>query len=281
MFLQIERHTTVDKLKLCLLNMLSWFHDYCVKNNLRYYLVEGTMLGAARHQGFIPWDDDIDVGMPRPDYELLKKKIKGTVQDNKYLLETEESEKQDYYYAYSKLYDIRTTQIEDRRVKVVRGVGIDIFPIDGIGDTLKDAKRNFKKIGFWLDILTSRVVAIRGGRKWYKNLSVTVFQALPNMLVNEKRLLKRISMLCQQRSFDNSEYVGSLVTTYRAKEIMPREFYGEPTLYRFENIEAYGVQDFESYLSHLYGDWRKLPPEDQRQTAHLQLGIDLDHSYLA
>ncbi len=75
----------MDDLKFCLLDMLLWFHNYCKDNSLRYYLVEGTMLGAARHQGYIPWDDDIDVGMPRSDYEQFKQEIENTIQNNKYL----------------------------------------------------------------------------------------------------------------------------------------------------------------------------------------------------
>ena len=271
----------MDEFKRCLLNMLAWFHEYCVSNELRYYLVEGTMLGAARHQGYIPWDDDIDVGMPRSDYEQLKKKIEGSIQENRYLLESEDSDNSDYFYMYSKLYDIRTTQVEDRKVKVVRGVGIDIFPIDGIGETEEEAFHNFKRIGLLLDVLTSRVVSVRNGRKWYKNVAVKVFQALPSFLINEKKIMKSISELCKQRSFDESKYVGGLVTTYRTKEIMPRSYYGEPKLYKFENIEVYGVSDYEHYLTQLYGDWRQLPPKEKRQTAHLQLDVDLNHSFLA
>lgn len=165
-------------------------------------------------------------------------------------------------------------------MQVVRGVGIDIFPLDGIGDTEEEAQKNFKRIGFLTDVLTSRVVAVRDGRKWYKNLAVRLFQAIPRFMINEKKLMKKISLLCQERAFDDCEYVGGLVTTYRAKEIMPRSYYGEPALYQFENIKVYGVRDYDRYLTHLYGDWRKLPPVDQRHTAHLQLSVDLDHSYL-
>lgn len=76
-------------------------------------------------------------------------------------------------------------------MQVVRGVGIDIFPLDGIGDTEEEAQKNFKRIGFLTDVLTSRVVAVRDGRKWYKNLAVRLFQAIPRFMINEKKLMKK------------------------------------------------------------------------------------------
>ena len=278
--LQNPKVISMDRLKTCLLDMLSWFHSYCVDNGLRYYLVEGSMLGCARHHGFIPWDDDIDIGMPRPDYEKLKSLIAGKIQNSAYLLETEESDKPEFFYTYSKLFDVRTTQVEERRINVVRGVGIDVFPIDGIGETLESAKSNYKPIAKQMDLLTARVVAVRPGRKWYKNAAVRVLQLVPKAFINEKKIMKKISDMCKQREYDSSEYVGALVTTYRAKEIIPRSFYGTPTIYKFEDIEVYGVEKFDEYLTHLYGDWRQPPPEDKRQTAHLNLSIDFDHSYL-
>ena len=260
--------------------MMDRFHRYCVENGLSYYLVEGSMLGAARHHGYIPWDDDIDIAMPRKDYEALKKLIGGKVLEGRYLLESEETDKPDYFYPYAKLYDVRTTQIEKRKRNVVRGVGIDIFPLDGIGDSKEEAERNYRPIGKKIDLLTARVVAVREGRKWYKNLAVRVLQALPKSFADEKKLLREISELSRQRDFDKSGFVCNAVSAYRQKEIMPRAIYGAPTLYRFENIEVYGVEDYEGYLTHLYGDWRQLPPEDKRATSHMFESVDFDHSFL-
>ena len=90
-----------------LLEMLKWFHEFCTKNNLTYYAVGGTTLGAVRHNGFIPWDDDIDVGLPRPDYEKLKQIAKDKVNEKtKYYIEFP-SDKKEYAASYGKMYDLK------------------------------------------------------------------------------------------------------------------------------------------------------------------------------
>jgi len=270
----------MNEYKQCLLNILLWFHSYCEQHGLRYYLVEGTMLGAARHQGFIPWDDDIDVGMPRDDYEQLYKLMAYGIHDGKYQLETEYSARREYLYPFAKIYDTTTTLIEHRRIPVKMGVYIDVFPLDGIGDTEDEAKKNFKRIGFLQDVLATRAVAVRKGRKWYKNLAVYILQKLPNFVIDEKSLLSKINLLCKEKSFDESKMVGNLVSSYRAKEIMPRECYGEPTIYQFEGHDIYGVEDYNAYLSYLYNNWRQLPPENKRTTTHTMEFVDLNTSFL-
>ena len=104
----------LNGIQLKLLEMFKWYHEFCVDNNLKYYALGGTMLGAIRHKGFIPWDDDIDVGMPRDDYnkfiELTCNKKFG-----KYIVESIYDNNPDYYYGYSKLYDTSTTLIEKTR----------------------------------------------------------------------------------------------------------------------------------------------------------------------
>lgn len=270
----------MDEYKKCLMNILLWFHNYCVEHDLRYYLVEGTMLGAARHQGFIPWDDDIDVGMPRSDYDRFAKMMGDSVHDGRFKLETEDSSRPEYLYPFAKLYDATTTLIEKRRVPVVMGVYIDVFPLDGIGDTEEASHKNYKKIGSKQNLLAAKVVSKREGRKWYKNLAVSLVQILPDSAEGNKKTVKDITALCKQRDFDSSSYVGNLVSTYRGREIMARECYGVPTLYPFEGHELYGVENADAYLKHLYGDWRKLPPEDKRKSAHNMESIDLKTPFI-
>ena len=270
----------MNDFKQCILDILLWFHQFCEEHNLSYYLVEGTMLGAARHEGFIPWDDDIDVGMPRADYEELKKLMGRTIFDSKYMLETEDSKRKEYLLPFAKVYDTTTRLVEQRQIPVVMGAYIDVFPLDGIGESLEEANKNFKRIAFLQDVLTSRAVVVREGRKWYKNLAVRLFQVFPEFIINEKKLLHRITDMCKARGFDESEYVGNLVSTYRAKEIVPREIYGQPKLYMFEGYQVYGVADAEGYLTALYGEWRKLPPEDKRKSAHTMEQVDLHSSFI-
>ncbi len=109
------------ELQECLLEMLHWFHDFCISHNLRYYALGGTMLGAARHKGFIPWDDDLDVGMPRDDYEKLFTLMKYHPGD-RYMLETPYSNAPEYNYCFFKLYDTKTTLVENLKYKIKRGV---------------------------------------------------------------------------------------------------------------------------------------------------------------
>ena len=115
-----------------LLIMLKWFHEFCVEHNLRYFALGGTLLGAIRHKGFIPWDDDIDVGMPRADYNKLME-LSDQIQ-SPYVLETPQSPAKDFIYAYCKLFNTDTTLIEKRKKNMKRVIYIDIFPLDGLGN---------------------------------------------------------------------------------------------------------------------------------------------------
>ena len=269
----------MNPLQMKLLDMLSWFHDFCVANNLRYYALGGTMLGTARHQGFIPWDDDIDVGMPRKDYEklihLLANKSVG-----KYVLETPDTNEKDYYYPFLKLYDTTTTLIENTKYQIKRGVYLDIFPLDGIGDTFEEAQVNFAKVKRIYNLLITRVTGFRKGRKWYKNLAVVVARVIPNFILDNKKILKKLVGECQKYDYDKCAWCGNLVGAWGMKEVMPKEFMGSPTLYPFENIQIYGVEKADEYLTSLYGDWRKLPPVEKQKSHHDFVLFDLEKSYL-
>lgn len=115
------------------IEMLKSFHEFCKENALRYYIIGGTAIGALRHHGFIPWDDDIDLGMPRKDYNKLISTYNKKRTNDRYILESPYTKNKDYCYTYSKLYDSKTLLVEKLKKEFVRGVFIDIFPIDGVG----------------------------------------------------------------------------------------------------------------------------------------------------
>lgn len=260
-----------------LLPMLSWFHEFCVDNNMNYYLLGGTMLGAARHQGFIPWDDDIDVGMPRKDYEAFLKGTKGK-RFGAYVVEGIDTDHNDFYYGYSKIYNIETTLIENTRYKIKRGIYIDLFPLDGVGNDESEISAVFNPILRKYQLLLARTCAIRENRKWYKNLVIRCARSLP--FIDNKKLMLQIDEMCKTHDYSKCDYIGNFYGNWGIREVVKKEVMGTPTLYRFENLLVYGASDYNAYLTSLYGEWRKLPPKEKQVTHHDYLLCDLEKSYI-
>ena len=207
-----------------LLIMLRWFHEYCEKHDIRYYAVGGTLIGAMRHSGFIPWDDDVDVAVPRKDYKRL---IEGFVDEiDGYCLESPYSGNSDYLYSYAKLYDTRTTLTEKTRIPCKRGIYIDVFPLDGIGEILEEAQEAFKVFDKKNMFLMTRTCVIRKDRSWYKNLAILAARAIPGFMVNDKQLAISVDKTAESLNKDGSKYVANLMGAYRAKEITLNEYFG-------------------------------------------------------
>ena len=258
--------------------MLIYFDNICEENNLRYYAIGGTLLGAVRHNGFIPWDNDIDVAMPRPDYDKVAKIISSD--SSKYLVETPQSSAPDFLYTMSKLYDTSTTVIEATRIECKRGVYIDIFPLDGIGDSLAEVKNNYKKLNFLNNYLATKISVPRSQRKWWKNLAIRISNLVPESILSSKNLVMKLDNMCKEHDFCSSKYVGVLLTQYGIKYIMPKSLFEQRKRYVFENTTVFGVADYDQYLSLLFGDWKKLPPIEKRVEGHDYKYIDLSKSYL-
>lgn len=257
-----------------LVEMFKWLTEFLEKHNLRYYMVAGTLLGAIRHGGIIPWDDDIDIAMPRADYEKLIKLLEKPI-DN-YVIESCKGDAKDFVYAFAKFYDMNTTMTEYLRKSVTRGVYIDIFPLDGVGNTLEEGAKYYKKIDRNNMLLAMKVCAYRKERKWWKNFAVFLGGFLP---INTKKQTQKIDRLCCRRDYDDYKYVVNSMSTYRFRDIMDKSIYGAPTPYTFEGFTVYGPEKAEEYLTKIYGDWRKLPPEDKRHAAHDFVGVDLNKPY--
>lgn len=269
----------MTEIQIRLVKILKWFNEFCISHHLKYYILGGTMLGAVRHGGFIPWDDDIDVGLPRKDYEEFLTLTKGA-QFGDFVTEGIDTPNKDFFYGYAKIYDTKSTLVENNRYKIKRGIYVDVFPIDGVANSSEEINSYISPIFSKHNLLLARSCGIRKGRKWYKNASVRLARLIPNFIIDNKKLMLSVDNMCKQRDYDDYSIVGNLYGAWGRKEIMEKNIFGNPTLYNFEDIRVYGVEDYDRYLTSLYGDWRKLPPKEKQVTHHDFLECDLRKSYL-
>ena len=254
-----------------LLTMATMFHDFCLENGIKYYMLGGTMLGAVRHQGFIPWDDDMDFGIMREDYEKLKA-LRNDLPDG-YSLNFCEFDK-NFQYGFCKLYDENSTYIEglyDDRA--IGGIYIDIFPIDNMGDDWEKATKTGKKIAF-----RKKVVAAIYAKGKRSSSIKTIGVKLLSMLPKSPKWFSWVYKAADKYKNSDPKIVANIFGAYTIKEILPKEYFGEPVLYRFEDRQFYGVQQADAYLTRLYGDYMTPPPEGKRG-GHNIVYVDFDMPY--
>lgn len=267
-----------------LLEMLKVFIKVCDDNNLRYFLSSGTTLGAVRHHGFIPWDDDIDVMMPREDYEKLMS-LKHPFDDNRYFLQCYKTDPH-YILNYGKLRDSSTTFIENNYAhhKINHGVWIDIFPIDGRSKKIKPNrfKAKIQNLRFWANVWLCYPYAFR--RKFRLkyfftdlmfNLIAFIFFPL-NVFLYRNRL---VDWWCTRVKYDEATYVGMIGDFYINHAMWPKEWTDDKVMMQFEDVMAAVPKEYDKYLTFIYGDYMKLPPIEKQVGHHHDKGFSLTVGY--
>lgn len=238
-----------------ILDIAKEIHRVCEKNNIPYYITGGTMLGAIRHKGFIPWDDDIDIGIYR---ENIPNFIKCFRKENKtkYTLITVE-DGYDINYDSLKVVDNDTLIIEKARPENAKPMGlfVDIFPLDNCNVKQNVFSRTYwTKRLFYMNSLAYRSRITEG--RFAMRLKSFVAHIVP------KGFFKKLAFaLTPSKSIYCINYGG----TYGEREVAPKSYYGKPTLYIFEDTELYGLEDYDSFLKQIYGDYMQLPPVEKRQ----------------
>ena len=261
-----------------LLEILEFFIDFCEKNDLHYLAIGGTALGAIRHKGFIPWDDDLDIGMPRPDYEKFK--LLFGEMNGHYTIEYPQCCGSDYVTPYMKLFDINTTVIEAGKKDIRRGVWIDIFPYDGVGNNKKKCKRIIKPIYYKHMFIASLVCAENEKRAKWKNMVIKATGLFLGKIVNVNKLLVSLDNDCKKRSFEKSKYCTLFYAYNPMKNLYDKKMIINCQLYPFESLMIKAPVKYDEFLSLTYGDWRKLPPMEKRTSGHPIKFLDLEHSYM-
>ena len=255
-----KREVTLDEIRTVQLGILNKIHEFCVKNNIRYSLCGGTLLGAVRHKGYIPWDDDVDIFMPRPDYERFFASFNGNY-DNVvaqcYLND------QAIFYYYGKVYDSRTIMIENDLCRT--GVYIDVFPIDGMPNTVEEAEQIRHQTYLFSENLkhTTKYHEIDGRFSSFVKYYLKVL-----FYPSRRKTINEYHDLISRYKFDESEYAGVYYTRYGLRERLNSNVFKTFIDMPFEGVLYKCIADYDTYLTSLYGDYMKLPPPEKRVSHH-------------
>ena len=265
------------------LEILKAFIRVCDKHNLTYFLVYGTALGAIRHKGFIPWDDDIDVAMPRKDYEEYIK-LQSEYEGTPYFIQTYKSDPC-YIYNYAKLRDSSTTFIENpfKNHRINHGVFIDIFPVDGMSRTMGDRQKIGKKNKFvWRQFYFIYLPALRRKvhkRTFFKDILLNIVAGLTYVFDIAHYRNKRVERFVNKVPFDEAAMAGIMFGFTWRINCMDANLFRETTLVPFEDIMVKVPKDYDTYLKNLYGDYMKFPPKEQQVGHHYNSGVSLEQGY--
>lgn len=263
-----KRQLTLEEIKKTELNILLELKKATEENNLRFFISGGSLLGAVRHQGFIPWDDDIDVCMPRPDYDKLCQFYQeGKVFPDYIELQCYENHTGDF--PFIKLLDTRT-QIEEKYVEgMVKSLWVDILPVDGFPEDEAEVIRIQKKAVRYRKGLMLKFAKPGKGKTMAKRLlKPLVILALKPFSVEwfDKMLKKQIAPY----PYETCKYVGVYTWgLYGLGERMLKEEFEKTVPVTFEGYEFNTFSCWHEYLSGLYGDYMQLPPEEKRQTHNM------------
>lgn len=259
------KELTSEELKQVQIDIMKYVHNFCEKNSIKYFICSGTLIGAVRHKGFIPWDDDIDIMMPREDYERFIKLFSN--EDGKYKVWSHKLQR-NYPNSYAKVTDETTVKYENALSAIEMGVDIDVFPLDDIPDDDTEAEEFIKECKRYYDLMTFKKVRLRKDRSLVKNFALFVgrlglmFYPFHKMLANIDKHAQKYNGCGGSRSADAVYCMAGM------KELHKKEWFEETIGLPFENEVFKAPKGFDLMLSTRYGNYMQLPPKDKQITHH-------------
>lgn len=259
----LKKYLTSKEKKEVAYNILVKFVEFCEKNNLYYTLSGGTLLGAIRHKGFIPWDDDIDVNMPRKDFEKLRELlVEEKISDN---ISFSDINDENNFYPFIKLYDNRTEQKMEDGNGVI-GIWIDIFPVDSIPENKSEQAKLIRKARFWRAAVISLNSNLKNSKGIIKNIGKAFFKFV-SIFVGKKYFVIKANENSQKFENEKTNLVGGILWGYGSGEILTKDEYFNCEKFQFRDRYFNAPKGWEKYLTGLYGDYMQLPPKE-KQVSH-------------
>lgn len=257
------RSLTLREIKDIELEILLNFDKFCRNNNLNYYLAGGTLLGAIRHKGFIPWDDDIDVCMPRKDYLKFIETFDGWDKN----LQVRSNLKNNFGAPFSKIVDLRT-KIDAKYTEndIDTHLWIDVFPVDGLPENIAEVEKIYKDCDFYRRVLMLTEAKLGEGKNTFRKYAKYILKPLAN-LYGKQRCIDKIEKIANKYTYESSKYVG-IVTwgLLGAGQMMLKSEFEKVVEVEFEGYKFPAFSCWDGYLKGMYGDYMKLPPIELRKT---------------
>lgn len=241
--------TAIRKIQL---EITIYLKELCKKHGLKYYMTGGTLLGAVRHKGYIPWDDDIDITIPMPDY---KKLIELIIADDKYDVFSTYNEPDACSYFYMKIIDRNTVmKLWEYPFLTTSGVSIDVFPLIGLPKRMDETRKFFNRV--------------RHLNTVFSNSFLETMEADEEMREYRRNLRNQVVSMIEQYNYYESENTGYILSKYWEKDIMPRAVYRDDIEMEFEDITLAAPVGYAEYLERIFGDYMQLPPKKEQYVTH-------------
>lgn len=248
----------INELKSIQIDLLQKTTDFCEKNGLRYFLCGGTLIGAIRHKGFIPWDDDIDIAMPRPDYDIF---VKSFNESNNYFQVVDLTINSDYAYPFAKVYDNRTILKELHYPGDTFGVYIDIFPADGVKNT-----GQIKKI-----MLLRKILNTKRANYYHRTVFKKIINTFGKLLLlpfSAHQIGKWMDNEARRYAFCSVPSAGLIANPLGLGEKVDKSVFDSDVYQEFEGHKYRVPVGYDTWLRSIYGDYMQLPPVEHRVTHH-------------
>lgn len=253
-----RKKISLEERKKISLKILIDVADFCDKNNITYFLACGTLLGAIRHKGYIPWDDDIDIMIPRPDYIRFLKEYKSKQ------YELYGPDRGLFYYA--KVFDPNTIKLEidvDWKKNDKLGIDIDVFPLDGMVNEKKVIDKLYKKACIY-----EKFLRLSNQPIFYRSNPLKAINRIIPRIIGSHFFIRLIEKNAMTYSYESSDYVIRMRWSPNGfTGALPKSVY-EKDYAMFEGHKFCIPKGYDLWLTSFFGDYMKLPPKDKQKPFH-------------
>lgn len=256
---------SLREVQLMQLELMKEIDIFCTTHNINYYLIGGSCLGAIRHNGFIPWDDDIDIAMMRSDYDRFIELIKEYLSPEKYFVQNYDSDKE-MLPALTRLC-IKNTYVDiksERHLKNCKNTYIDVFPLDKVPEEESIRERHCRHLR-----LIDRIIELKQYHLYRNTIIEYIAKKTVSLLLSVIPLnflqKQRVAVMSQYKN-SNSDLVSSTTSRYGyRKQVINKKIYGKPQRHLFEDVYLCIPEDYNGYLTHLFGaNYMNIPPVESR-----------------